>query len=233
MQNYIGKIILCNQFEFYLEKECGIDITTYIQKHSLKSNDFDIKKEFLRIIVRDEFKIEDAHDVIAEAYFISSQPKKIFIVANLFNHFAQNALLKILEEPPSNIEFILIAKNKTAFLPTIRSRLALEDRREKKIPIPFELDIKTLTLGKIYDFLKSIENENSKEDTKQKIQSLLFSLNQNHIKLNEKELKSFDEALKANQNYQRSVYNFLPLLLIVLRHKNMKISKELNVYSKN
>ena len=35
---------------------------------------------------------------------------------------AQNALLKILEEPPSYMVFILTAKSRTAFLPTVQSR---------------------------------------------------------------------------------------------------------------
>ncbi|MCB9973600.1 MAG: AAA family ATPase [Rhodospirillales bacterium] len=42
--------------------------------------------------------------------------------ADSMNRNAQNALLKILEEPPKNTVLILIAHNLAAFVPTIRSR---------------------------------------------------------------------------------------------------------------
>ncbi|PAF41505.1 DNA polymerase III subunit delta' [Helicobacter sp. 11S02596-1] len=203
-----GRIILCN------------DLPREIEYQSMH-----IKEEFLRIFDCDEFKIEDAHEVIAQAYIASAEPKTIIIAANAYNHFAQNALLKILEEPPSNIRFVLIGKNKTSFLPTIRSRLPLEDKRKKIAFRDLELDLKNLSLKSIYDFLKSLESEKSptREITKEKIQSLLFMIKKNGIFLDELELKSFDEALLANQNYQKDVYIFLPLLLMVLQ--KIKIAK--------
>lgn len=42
--------------------------------------------------------------------------------ADCMNVQAQNALLKILEEPPSYMLFVLTAKSRTAFLPTVQSR---------------------------------------------------------------------------------------------------------------
>ncbi len=49
---------------------------------------------------------------------------KVFILADAdcMNVQAQNALLKILEEPPSYMLFILTATSRTAFLPTVQSR---------------------------------------------------------------------------------------------------------------
>ena len=49
---------------------------------------------------------------------------KVVIIADAdcMNIQAQNALLKILEEPPSYMVFILTAKSRTAFLPTVQSR---------------------------------------------------------------------------------------------------------------
>ena len=49
---------------------------------------------------------------------------KVAIIADAdcMNVQAQNALLKILEEPPSYMVFILTAKSRTAFLPTVQSR---------------------------------------------------------------------------------------------------------------
>lgn len=49
---------------------------------------------------------------------------KVAIIADAdcMNAQAQNALLKILEEPPSYMLFVLTAKSRTAFLPTVQSR---------------------------------------------------------------------------------------------------------------
>lgn len=51
-------------------------------------------------------------------------PKRIFIIdnADTLNEQAQNALLKVLEEPPKTVMFILIAENKASLLDTIISR---------------------------------------------------------------------------------------------------------------
>ena len=50
--------------------------------------------------------------------------RKVYIVpkADTMNLYAQNSLLKVLEEPPEYCVIILIAENSNAFLPTILSR---------------------------------------------------------------------------------------------------------------
>lgn len=49
---------------------------------------------------------------------------KFFILTDchLMTEQAQNAMLKILEEPPQNVYFFLCTENASAFLPTVRSR---------------------------------------------------------------------------------------------------------------
>lgn len=214
MQNYTGFILLSD------------DISREIEYQGMG-----ILHEFLRVFEREEFKIEDSHEVIVEAYIASEKVKTIIIAAQSFNIFAQNALLKVIEEPPNNIRFILIAKNKTSLLATIRSRLPLQDKRKRTNPRVLEVNLKHLTIKGIYDFLKLLEGKTniSREETKEGIQALLFSLRQDGFKLFENELKSFDEALIANQNYQKDIYLFLPLLLMVLsKNKN---TKEFNIFN--
>ncbi len=50
---------------------------------------------------------------------------KIYIIghADRMTVQAQNALLKILEEPPQGVVFLLLCENRTALLPTVRSRV--------------------------------------------------------------------------------------------------------------
>ncbi len=53
-----------------------------------------------------------------------SSDRKVYIVPNAdtMNVYAQNSLLKVLEEPPEYCVIILLAENSNAFLPTILSR---------------------------------------------------------------------------------------------------------------
>lgn len=53
--------------------------------------------------------------------------KRVFIIdrADTMNEQAQNALLKVLEEPPESVIFILTAQSKTALLDTVISRCTL------------------------------------------------------------------------------------------------------------
>lgn len=209
MQEFMGLILLSD------------DISREIEYQSINISD-----EFLRIFEREEFKIEDSHEVIMEAYITSEKIKTIIIAAQSFNIFAQNALLKVIEEPPHNIRFILIAKNKTSLLATVRSRLPLQDKRRRKNSRVLEIDLKRLTIKDIYNFLKSFEEKASisREEIKEKIQALLFLIKEYKIKISENELKGFDEALIANQNYQKDIYLFLPLLLMILA-KNKSTQK--------
>lgn len=59
-----------------------------------------------------------------DAYVKPYGEKKVFIInhADELNAESQNALLKVLEEPPEYCVFILIAENDNKLLPTIRSR---------------------------------------------------------------------------------------------------------------
>lgn len=76
--------------------------------------------------------VEAVRTIRESAYIIPNDLEvKIFIVsdASVMTAQAQNALLKLLEEPPENVYFILIASDVTALLTTVRSR-AQEIRME-------------------------------------------------------------------------------------------------------
>lgn len=55
----------------------------------------------------------------------NSSDNKVYLLldADAMETTAQNALLKIIEEPPANVYFIITAQSKTVFLPTILSRV--------------------------------------------------------------------------------------------------------------
>ncbi|MCI5515557.1 MAG: hypothetical protein PUG26_06900 [Oscillospiraceae bacterium] len=71
------------------------------------------------------FKVKQIRDIIDDVYVSPNEADyKIYILGNCqgMNASAQNALLKILEEPPSYVIFILTVTNKAALLPTVLSR---------------------------------------------------------------------------------------------------------------
>jgi DNA polymerase-3 subunit delta' len=62
--------------------------------------------------------------LLAPSQRTQSRAGKVFIIdeAHLLNHAGQNALLKILEEPPQRVVLILVTSSEDELLPTIRSR---------------------------------------------------------------------------------------------------------------
>lgn len=70
--------------------------------------------------------VDDIRDVVGEAYLSTNEADfKIFILedADEYNTQSQNALLKVVEEPPKGVRFILTASSVGAILPTVRSRV--------------------------------------------------------------------------------------------------------------
>ncbi|MPB73206.1 DNA polymerase III subunit delta' [Campylobacter fetus] len=114
----------------------------------------DVKSNFLRIFEYDNFLVDDAKEIINEAYIAEIEEKVIVIMAFKFGIEPQNALLKILEEPPKNSVFILVAPSKNSLLPTIRSRLMIENRKLNLQRVATGLNLKKLELKDIYNFIE-------------------------------------------------------------------------------
>lgn len=86
-------------------------------------------------ILRERFGINDARELVRLA---QQQPfvakKRSFIIAtNDVAVEAQNALLKLFEEPPHSAEFYIVTKKTAFLLPTLMSRLYIFDIREEDI----------------------------------------------------------------------------------------------------
>ena len=72
------------------------------------------------------FKIGAVRDVITDAYILPNEAEhKVYILKNSdkMNIQAQNALLKLIEEPPLYARFILICESRASLLDTIMSRV--------------------------------------------------------------------------------------------------------------
>ncbi len=77
---------------------------------------------------RREITVEQIRDVNRDAWVLPNEAaRKVYIIseADRMNPAAQNAALKLLEEPPNGAVFLLCASNPSLLLPTVRSRCAL------------------------------------------------------------------------------------------------------------
>lgn len=168
---------------------------------------------------KEEFLIAQATLAIKEAYIASKEKKYIFLCGSVFRKEAQNSLLKILEEPPRNVVFILITSSKTSLLPTIYSRLPYKNLKKYVLKQESILNLLKLDLKDIYNFLK--ENQKiSKQEAKDLVESILLKANSQKIKFSAKELELFSKSIKLLELNSRPINVLTTLLLSILNHKN-------------
>ena len=75
-----------------------------------------------------EITVDQVRAMVSDSYVMPNEAaRKVYIVedADLMNTQAQNAALKLLEEPPAGAMFILCVENAQQLLPTVRSRCSI------------------------------------------------------------------------------------------------------------
>jgi len=184
------------------------EITSTLPKHSVRV----IRNEEEG---KNEFQLLQAQKAIKEAYIADNETKYICLCGDNFRIEAQNSLLKVLEEPPKNIIFILITISKNSILPTILSRVQVKYTKTQKIVEEFSLNVQKLELRDVYQYLK--ENQRiSKNEAKSVVESILFSINKKNVKLTQKELHSFSTAMKLLELNSRPLNVLTTLLLNIM-----------------
>jgi DNA polymerase III subunit delta' len=168
---------------------------------------------------KEEFLLIQANQAIKEAYIASSEKKYIFLCGSTFRKEAQNSLLKILEEPPKNVVFIIITNSKSSLLPTIYSRLPYKYLKKSVLKNESILDINKLDLKDIYNFLKD-NQKISKQEAKEIVESILMKVNNQKIKLSHKELDFFSKSIKLLELNSRPINVLTTLLLSMANQKN-------------
>ena len=166
-----------------------------------------IEEEFLKIkeqfkenrvvgFIEDDFKIENAKAVIDEAYISDSQLKYLVLGANSFNTISQNSLLKILEEPPKNIAFIIISPTKSNLLQTVRSRLPIKIGSTTVDKIVFNISLSKVDYKDIFSFLK--ENSRVKKSTAKNLVEAIYrrATLEDMLILTTQQLEIFDKAYR-------------------------------------
>ncbi len=193
------------------------------KSHILISSDIEANYERLKselyparvvgFIEDGEFKIEHAKAVINESYISESQTKYIVLGAKNFNTISQNALLKVLEEPPRNIEFIIISATKSNLLPTVRSRLPIIKGDVVNEVQKIDLNLLKIDYAQIFAFLK-LHARVAKSDAQLLVEALYHRATVvDKLLLSQQQLENFDKAyrlLELNSKPQ----NILAMLLM-------------------
>ena len=168
---------------------------------------------------KDEFQIEQANKTLKEAYIASNETKYLFLCGATFRVEAQNALLKILEEPPKNIVFILLVSSKNSLLPTIYSRLPYKNLKKVVEKDNIELNIKKLDLKDIYTFIKN-NQKITKDEAINIVETILIKANKENVKLNQKELDIFFKSIKLLELNSKPTTVLTYLLLSILEKES-------------
>lgn len=172
-----------------------------------------------RLFCANDLDIDTARMIIDESYIANDTTKQILIAALNYNIYAQNALLKVLEEPPGETIFIVYVRMKSLLLPTIRSRMPMINHiKQRRLP-HFPLALKTLNLESIYEFLKERAREFNNPLLKEEIQSLYIDAIAYGLNFCDAEMQLFEKALFWESQKESTSNIFLVLLLLVLRKK--------------
>jgi len=147
------------------------------------------------------FKLQQAKEVIAVANISTQSTKYIVLIADKYEIQAQNSLLKILEEPPKNIVFVIVTNLKTALIPTVLSRLQVVYDKTSQPTQRAKTNIHRMDISQIYNFLQSNKRA-TKEEVKGIITDSLFEQNRQQ---NEKILSIYESSIKLLELNSRPI----------------------------
>ncbi len=170
-------------------------ISTNVEAEAEKL-EVDLKPFRVVKFIEENFKIEHAKAVLAEAYISESETKYIVLGAQEFTAVAQNSLLKLLEEPPRNIEFIIISPTKSNLLPTVRSRLPILKVNTTHEIQEINLNLSRIDYAQVFAFLK--ENARIKKiEAKELLEALFYRATvTDMLILSPAQLENFDKAYR-------------------------------------
>jgi len=201
MSNRLGShIIICDNVE-----ERSTQLQQELAPHRVVS------------FIQDDFKIDDSKAVIAEAYIAEEHVKYLVLAAKTFNTISQNALLKLLEEPPRNIELVIITESKSTLLPTVRSRLKIIKELSEVTHKELDIKLSNLNLATLFDFVKA-HDRLSKHEAKSLIESLYYRATViDGLALSEKQIGIFERSYRLIELNGRLQTILVTLLMTFLQ----------------
>lgn len=214
--NLRNKIIIHNDFDFIQEKlinEFGIkNLKFFIPKNpdvELRLND----------LTYDKNAQATAKAIMKESYIAEANAKIIVIMAKSFRDEAQNFLLKLFEEPPKNVYFIIVAPSKNVFLPTVLSRFVIEKYKIQKERMVLNLNLQKMDLASILNFLKKYENID-KNECLDLLDALSYECFKQDIKLKDDEIEFFYKAYELVKLNTKPSILLSTIALMLYERKN-------------
>lgn len=176
-------------------------------------------ERLIKVVKEESFLVEDAKFAIEKAYMASEETTVMILAATMFSPIVQNKLLKIIEEPPSNTEFILITPSKSTILDTIRSRLPVTILQNQKQSETFSFDVTQLSLQTVYEFVQAHKRTNAQEMTRIVERLSTAAMQSGKFDLDEKTLQLFSNAFVALDMGSPPSFVLNTLLLKLLARK--------------
>jgi DNA polymerase III delta prime subunit len=206
-----------------------VDVVGELEKIFKKELNFSIMDnpdfwygEFDVMDIEDGRKIKDLHQNRPIA-----NDKKIFVVsANFITEKAQNAMLKLFEEPRGDTHFFLVLPSLNNIISTLRSRFFIIDTNCNCDSL---IDVKKFlkkSIGERFEDVKELcGNISSDDESKIEIINFINSIEielkkkVNFLKTNEEEVKLFEEIEKMRQYASEQS----PSLKMILEHLSLML----------
>ena len=182
-----------------LELTSQVLITAQIEETIKALEAMQSDERIVKIVKEDNFLVEDA--------------------ARLFSPIVQNKLLKVIEEPPPNKEFILITPSKATILATIRSRLPIQVLIDIVAQEELGLDISQLSLETVYAFVQEHKRTAAAEMKRIVEEISKEAMRSGKFNLDDKTLTLFSNAFMALDMGSPPTFVLNTLLLKLLAKK--------------
>jgi DNA polymerase III delta prime subunit len=207
------------------------DVVTGLKKLFLKELNFSVTNN--PDFWYGEFDVMDIEDGRAIKILHQNRPttgdKKIFIVsANFITEKAQNAMLKLFEEPRGDTHFFLVLPSLNNIIPTFKSRLYIIDTIETNNSIINSKEFLNMSIGERMEAVKKIcgsvsDEEESKIEIIKFINSLEIELKKkiNFLQTNKQEVKMFEDIEMIRQYAGEQS----PSLKMLLEHVSLILPK--------
>lgn len=214
----------CSMENFYYKQHSHIIITKDIQKYkngmiaSTNINDYKVIEN-----LEDKnynFKLSHANQAIKEANIASKQTKYIILCANKYGIEAQNRLLKLLEEPPPNIVFVLVVSSRLNLLATIVSRLKVYHIKSDKKQNKQTFGLHRMAIRDIYNFLQKNKNA-TKEEVKHIIYNTIYEIKGKQF-VDKKLLETFDLSIALLELNSKPIHILSMFCLSISQKANKK-----------
>ncbi|MDO5014399.1 MAG: hypothetical protein Q4E28_00380 [Clostridia bacterium] len=172
------------------------------------------------------YTVEQVREVKSQAYLPPNESEhKIFIFTDgeALTDYAQNALLKILEEPPAYAIFIIETDNSKRLLSTILSRCTIVSSRSTEVFYEQEVIeagdklLKACLVGDEFEIMQAVSENSKNED--------VFDLSLSYI-----EQRVADEILnKSDENTRKKLINIVRICRKYKHRSKLNANKRLNL----